>query len=102
MSDQRPIRMGGMRFTNTSSNSTTSNGTRANTRPPFDPSSIPYPTNHEITKSYGGHNYFMLSYNLKMYDEEDFEYSKQILEEIKRQVYEDRVETAKEEYEKGG
>ncbi|KAF2158665.1 hypothetical protein M409DRAFT_30829 [Zasmidium cellare ATCC 36951] len=54
------------------------------------------------TKSYGGHYYFMLTYNLNMYDDEDFEYSKQILEEIKKEEFENRVDRAREEYEKKG
>lgn len=37
-----------------------------------------------------------------VYNEEDFEESKQILEQLKRHEYEDRVDKAREEYEKRG
>lgn len=37
-----------------------------------------------------------------VHNEEDLEESKQILDQLKRQEYEDRVEKAREEYEKRG
>lgn len=37
-----------------------------------------------------------------VHNDEDLEESKQILEQLKRQEYEDRVARAREEYERGG
>ncbi|KAI5357007.1 hypothetical protein Slin14017_G126670 [Septoria linicola] len=68
----------------------------------FDPECVPKPTYYELEKPYGGTKHFMMAHGLRYYNHEDCEIRKEILEQLKDLEWQNRVNTARDEYVRTG
>ncbi|CAK4032786.1 Hypothetical predicted protein [Lecanosticta acicola] len=71
----------------------------ANKSTAFDPNSVPKPSNYELEKPYGGTKGFMESYGLKVWELDDHEERKAILDGLREHEWQSRVEAARERHE---